>query len=326
MSIMDEYIKLTEKHITSYIRLALDNKFIKKYSDEFLDIYIKNRYYDTEENKVELKKKIQKALDNKKIELVDKYSEKTELIEYMAVLYKDILYFDNNVRPNNIVKIVEKICKNKKMLKKDETFKKQLLELFEKNNMEMSQLFESIKTDEFELEHKKISGRNNIYDTKLKYNINFPMIYSKYAIQKAFETGNILESKLFVEYNLIAGQVLEDIRKDNIKRQYIIEFAETILKKKQKLNKLINIVKSPIIQEKISFKITNRSFENNKSMIYELMRMGFKFSILLDEEFKVDILEIEKLNMFKHVIVDKHRKYYEDIINNKTIIKNLIEI
>lgn len=326
MSIIDEYIKLTKKHITSYIRLILDNKFIRKYSDELLDTYIKNRYYEVEENKFELKRQILDALDNKKIELINKEPEKTKLIEYMAIFYKDILYFDNVIKINNIEKIVDKICEKRKHFKEDETFKQQLLKLLEKNNLEMEQLFESIKSNEFKLEHKRISRKNYIYDTKLIYDIKFSILYSKYAIQKAFETGNIQEDKLLIEYNLIAGQVLEDARKGNAKKQYIIEFAETILKKKQKLNKLMGIIKNPTIQEKISLKINSTNLEKNKQTIYELMREGFKFSLILDEKFKFNISEIEKLNMFKYVIVDRNINYYQDIINNKSKIMNLIEI
>lgn len=326
MSIVQEYIKLTRKNITNYIKLVLDNKFVRKYSDEYLNIYIYNRYHETQENNVQLKTQILKALDNKKKELIENYPEKSAIIERMAIFYKYVLYFDNVIKTNNIEKIVDRICEKRKIFKEDENFKQQLLDLLENNNIEMNKLLETVKCKEFELEQKRILQKKYVYETKLTYHIEFPILYSKYAIQKAFETGNILEDKLFVEYNLVAGQVLTDIRKDNIKKQYIIEFSENIFKKKQKLKKLIEIIENPTIQERISLKINSTGFEKNKEHIYDLMRMGFKFSIVLDEKFKFNTSEIEKLNMFKHVIADKQKQYYEDIAQNRKKIKNLIEI
>lgn len=326
MNIVQEYIRLTRKHITNYIKLVLDNKFIKKYSDEYLNIYIYNRYHEIQENNVQLKTHILQALDNKKKELIENYPEKSSVIERMAIFYKYVLYFDNVIKTKDVEKIVDRICEKRKIFKEDETFKQQLLELLENNNIEINKLLETAKCKEFELQQRKLLPKQYVYETKLIYHIEFPILYSKYAIQKAFETGNILEDKLFVEYNLVAAQVLTDIRTDNIKKQYIIEFSENIFKKKQKLKKLIEIIENPTIQERISFKINSAVFEKNKGFIYDLMRVGFKFSLVLDEKFKFNTFEIEKLNIFKHIIVDKQKQYYEDIAQNRNKIKNLIEI
>ena len=66
------------------------------------------------------------------------------------------------------------------------------------------------------------------------------------------------------------------------------------------------------------------------------MRSGFKIAVILDKSFEVNYENIEKLNMFSYVLVNKESEEYEKIVNyfknntestdNKEKIKNLIEI
>ena len=55
------------------------------------------------------------------------------------------------------------------------------------------------------------------------------------------------------------------------------------------------------------------------------MKLGYKFSLYLDETFKVNFTNIERLNMFEFVIVDINLDNYSEIMKNKKMIKILIE-
>lgn len=68
----------------------------------------------------------------------------------------------------------------------------------------------------------------------MKHNIKFPMIYSNQAIENVFDSGIIAEDKLQIEYNLISIEAIQDILKGNFKRQYIIEFEISLLKRKER--------------------------------------------------------------------------------------------
>ena len=153
-----------------------------------------------------------------------------------------------------------------------------------------------------------------------------PEIYSGISIEKAFNTGIIAEDKLEVEYNLITLKVLDDILKGNFKRQYIVEFAISLIDKPKKMARILNIIDNSAVQDKVSLQIKYKDFMNNKDTIYDLMRNGFKFSVILDETFEPIYTNFEKLNIFQFTIASKNLKYFDEIIANKPIIKKLIEI
>ena len=80
------------------------------------------------------------------------------------------------------------------------------------------------------------------------------------------------------------------------------------------------------LMEKISMKIRYENFLENKEKIYELMRNGYKFAIILDNSFKVNYKNIEDLNMFKYIIINKNLKHYKEIQDFKNSLNNVIEI
>ena len=152
------------------------------------------------------------------------------------------------------------------------------------------------------------------------------MEYSEFAINKAFQVGLMAEDKLVVEYYLVVIQILKDILKLNFKRKYILEFADTLLKKPKKIKGFLNIINSSAVQEKVSLKIRYEQFVQNKETIYELMRNGYKITIILDNSFDVTFKNIETLEMFEFVIVNRDLKKYNEIKQNIQELNNIIEI
>lgn len=81
------------------------------------------------------------------------------------------------------------------------------------------------------------------------------------------------------------------------------------------------------VQDKISLKIRHEHFIENKEKVYELMREGYRFSIILDNSFEVNYKNMENLKMFKFVILNKDAKQYKEIMEfNDEVRNNIIEI
>ena len=55
-------------------------------------------------------------------------------------------------------------------------------------------------------------------------NIKFPLEFSDFAINKAFQIGLVSEDKLVIEYYLVVLQILKDVLKLNFKKKYVLEF------------------------------------------------------------------------------------------------------
>lgn len=192
---------------------------------------------------------------------------------------------------------------------------------------EKAKLLGRFESDNFYIKLSKYPDKLKVYRVNLKFNnINFPLEYSDFAISKAFQMGLVNEDKLVVEYYLIVLQILRDVIKLNFKKKYIVEFAETLLKKPKKIKSILNIINNQVVQDKISLKIRYEYFLKEQDTVFELMRQGYKITVILDNSFEPSFKNIEGLQMFEFVIINKNLKQYDEIIENKDSIHNIIEI
>lgn len=295
-----------------------------------MDAYLNVRFYNfyPKDDNLTFRKNYLNAIKEAEASIVRDMPEKRKLIENMGLFFYYILYFDKISYRVDIDEIIEKLYKiRKKLLKKDnEDFKKNFYNIFIEYSNKKEKFLKKFETEEFVLKISDYEGANNANRVNLKYNIKFPMIYSNQAIENVFNSGLISEDKLFVEYNLISVEVIQDILRGNFKRQYIIEFNTNLFNKSRKLASLLKIINNSAVQDKINFKITYKEFLKNKENIYELMRNGFKFAVILDDSFEPQYANFERLNAFYYTIASRKLEYYNTIIANESIIKRLIKI
>lgn len=332
INIMDEYIKLTEEQIKEYMKLALGKHFKQSYCELFTERYINIRYFNYYENEFyeSTRRKILEHLKMVGEEIIINNIVDREIIEIMRVFFYYVLYFDNVVYCKDLRKKISQIAKVKKRIFDTEElndFEENLYQTLEKYNKKKEELLQRFNSEKFYIKLTNYPDRLKVYRVNLKYrDIKFPLEYSEFAINKAFQMGLVGEDKLVVEYYLIVLQVLKDILKLNFKKKYIVEFAGSLLKKPRKIKSILNSINNSAIQDKISLKIKYEEFLKNKEVVYELMREGFKITVILDNSFEVNFKNIESLKMFEFVIINRNLKQYEEIINNKENISNIIEI
>lgn len=329
-NVMQEYTKITQEEVFSYIKLIFENSYSKKIALRYMDAYLNVRFYNfyPKDDNLTFRKNYLNAIKEAEASIVRDMPEKRKLIENMGLFFYYILYFDKISYRVDIDEIIEKLYKiRKKLLKKDnEDFKKNFYNIFIEYSNKKEKFLKKFETEEFVLKISDYEGANNANRVNLKYNIKFPMIYSNQAIENVFNSGLISEDKLFVEYNLISVEIIQDILRGNFKRQYIIEFNTNLFNKSRKLASLLKIINNSAVQDKINFKITYKEFLKNKENIYELMRNGFKFAVILDDSFEPQYANFERLNAFYYTIASRKLEYYDTIIANESIIKRLIKI
>ena len=330
VNIINEYIKIVKKQINEYMKLVFDNKFKKKYCDSYTEKYIKVRYYNFYEDDFNEKMRT-RILDNLKKEqenlCIDNIEDR-EVIEQMCIFFYYVLYFDKVIQSRDIKKTIEKISKLRKRVLniEDEEFNKIVYNTMKEFEKEKEKLVERFETDDFKLKITNYPDELNVYRVNLKYNFNFPLVYSEFAINKAFNIGIINEDKLAIEFYLISIEVLKDVLKQNFKKKYILEFAPSLFEKPKKLKSILNILNNPILQEKVSIKLRYEQFLNHKDIVYELLREGFRITAILDSSFTIDYKNIEDLKMFKYIIINSKLDCYNEIKRNKKNLNNVIEI
>ena len=117
---------------------------------------------------------------------------------------------------------------------------------------------------------------------EIKNKVKFSDIYNKKLIEEIFNSGITAEDKLKIEYNMIVLSILKDIIYGKFNQLYILEFEYTLLEKENKLKRFFSIVDDEWIKDRISFLIKEDIFYSKKEVIYELMRNGYKFTLVLN--------------------------------------------
>ena len=331
INIMNEYIELTKKQINEYMKLVFEEKFNQTYCDLFSERYINIRYFNYYENEYHesTRKKILEHLKKVGEEIIINNIQDRELIETMRVFFYYVLYFDNVVYYKDLKQKIAKINKVKKRVFNTETydFEEKLYQKMQEIMNEKEELIKRFSSEEFYIKLTNYPDKLKVYRVNLKFqNIKFPLEFSDFAINKAFQMGLVSEDKLVIEYYLVVLQILKDVLKLNFKKKYVLEFAETLLKKPKKIRSFLNIINNPIIQEKISLKIKYEEFLKNSETVFELMREGYKITVILDNSFEPNFKNIESLQMFEFVIINRNLKNYVEIMNSIENLHNIIEI
>lgn len=311
-----EYIEFSKKNIIEYLKLILEKKYNKELVLKLLDIYIKVRYY----NYYEPKSKNEETNINyymKQIVMEDKENEELKQIFY---IFKYILYFDNVKPYDNLKELVEEINEYKKTILKEEneTFETELIKLIKENEKRKQKYFKSFSNEHFQIELKNTNKRK-VSKVNLNYDIKFNKIYSSYSINKVYNSPIINEQKAFITYYLISLEILKNAINTIYDKEYIVDFPVGILEKKQKTQRLKEVIDNEIIKNNIILKINYKDYISNKDTINEWIKEGYNFAPQIDESYNYEENSRLWLDIFKYIIIDKEKVNFFD--SEKVIVK-----
>ena len=360
-NITDEYFKRLSNSNNAYFKLILENKYNKQLCERLMDVYIHIRYGMAEYTSKgqSIRSKVLVELKEKKSKLLEEFPSKEKEIEEIYVFSDYIIDLDNftndkyfeYLREESEKKLEEN--KNKKYLKTiekveeldeiiadlvdlrakrlgkaiQEDFVKELKKMVADNIDDKIDLLARVNdNNDFYLRFSDYPKHNRVKRVKIRYNIDFPMIYSISAIEKVYQETVINEDKLLLAYYLISIQVLNDVISGQFKREYIVDFPETIIEKTQKRERLTNILNNDLIKERVSIKITYEVFNNNTEYFYSLLREGYKFAVVIDTSFVSNYANLEKLNIFNYIITSKMLPTTRDIKNISRLKDKHIEL
>lgn len=327
-NIMNEYIQLTQKQVEEYIKLIFENKFDKKIFNQYLSAYVYARYNNSVQVNKTLRTRILEALEQEKQNAELLYNEKKDLCDEMCDAFSYIMYLDEVVLNKNMENLAEELKQKKEIIlgKKDEEFKQKLTQLITEFSKERQKFFVKYESKDFLLKISNYKMNSELQRVNIKYNFKLPILYSQFAIDKAFNMAVINEDKLFIEYILISLKVIKEVIRGNYKKQYIVEYADTLLDKKQKNERLLNIINNDATKDKINLKIKYEVFTKHKEEIYEIIKKGFKIAIILDDTFEENYENVQKLELFSYILVDSKLESYSIIPNDKKIENKIVRI
>lgn len=321
MNMLEEYLNFEKNNITQFAKEILSEKFDENFFNPLLKVYIENRYYNYyNENDLTFDDNIMSRLEKTFINMTKGFNkeEKSKVIDNYLV-FNFILYYDGvSFLKEPIFYSLLRKYRMKLFNLDDKLFQENITKFIYNANKRREKFYKIFETKDFYLKQVP-TNIENVIDIVLGYNIEFPKLYSEYAIDRVFESTSINEEKMFVEYQLVTLNILKDIRNCNFDKNYLIEFATSLFENKEGLKDLLNGFSNDCFKNQSVFKIKYEDYCKYGNDIKEMIKDGYLFAIMLNDEEEIDDLII--FNIFKYIIVSNDSKYCTNKeINDKIII------
>lgn len=329
-NIMDEYIKFMEKSLLNYYKLIYDTKFDKKIAVRYIDTYLYVRYgnyVDEESIKLNVVKKINRALDIIKKELEMEYENKDHSL---INSYKNIATHFYSIDQLYLLEAQKKTVndimeeRNSFLGIEDNKFVNMFSSVLREDIKKKKDYLDSFDSNIFSLDITKYNKTD--FGVKLINNIVFPDLYSEIAIRKAAEKDNVNEDMASIGFLQLSTVIINDLISCDFDKNYYINLPGTFFDKKTKVARVFNIIDNTFIQDRLRVVVNYSTFERYKSYVMEFMRQGFVFAISLDENFDYSTENIKFLELFDRIFIENGKYYYKDMKNNGKIRDRIITI
>lgn len=306
MNNIDKYIKFIKDYLTEYFKLIVKDKYKKIVYNEMLNTYIDIRYFNKYDKKYkQIEKNIEYYIQENLRTLIEEDNKLVKNVNELYYFFWYLLYLDNTLEYDNLDKLIDKIIIDRKeKLDLNDGITKELKSLVKESEKKKNNFFNEYLSDTFNLELKSTNIKN-VYNVLLSYNIKFPKIYSSYSINRVFKSDIISEDMCFIEYNLISKIVLDNILNKEYLKEYLVDFPFIITSKKEKTNRLLNIITNDLVRENVIIKVTYEYYTKYKSFISDLIKDGVKFAVIIDDTFDYEESSIIWLNIFTYIITNK---------------------
>lgn len=306
MNNIDKYIKFIKDYLTEYFKLIVKDKYKKIVYNEMLNTYIDIRYFNKYDKKYkQIEKNIEYYIQENLRTLIEEDNKLVKNVNELYYFFWYLLYLDNTLEYDNLDKLIDKIIIDRKeKLGLNDDITKELKSLVKESEKKKNNFFNEYLSDTFNLELKSTNIKN-VYNVLLSYNIKFPKIYSSYSINRVFKSDIISEDMCFIEYNMISKIVLDNIINKEYNKEYLVDFPFIITSKKEKTNRLLNIITNDLIRENVIIKVTYEYYTKYKNFISDLIKDGVKFAVIIDDTFDYEESSIIWLNIFTYIITNK---------------------
>ena len=328
-NLMDQYIQNTRNNIKDFTKMFFGEEYNEEVSNEYIDTYIESRIYNFGEGEDKFFYiRINSNLSIKKNELQMRFPKIEEkVLDDNLRIYQFVFYIDGVRSIADLPQFCKLVCDKRNTqfeLKSVINLEERLLKLIKRVNEEKESFFKKYETEYFSLNIEKYKLIDNTYKVDLNYEFKIPYIYSEKVIEEVYNEGVINEDKLMIEYTLLTLLCIKDINKGNFDTKYIVNFASSLYKKKQKLKQTLKILDNAVAQDKVFLKLNYQDFEENKELIYELMKDGFRFAIIIDDTFNPSIMELKKLSIFKYLLIAEQSKNFDEIKRLEQYLNNIV--
>lgn len=320
INVISEYINFSQENIKLYAQKIMGKKLNEEVFNKLLDVYISLRYHNFSEdfptkdvNDINecLKLCTKRIFDST---LLPKEEMNNNYVTFIYAAYLDMIN-QSNMELYKQINEFRKI----KLGYDSASFIDDMNTTINKNIGKRIKFFSAFDTNDFEVA-TYITAYPNLYNTELIHHIKFPELYSEISIEKAYQKSGVREQKLFVLYSLLSLKVLKDILNKRYFENYMVDFDPSILDKKNKLKRLLNIIDNDTMKDKMNLIITYSEFLKYKKDIIELHKNGYHFAVVLDDKYEYSEKNEIEMNMFSFIIIKEEKYNYKEFKKYENII------
>ncbi|NLA33132.1 MAG: hypothetical protein GX864_04265, partial [Mollicutes bacterium] len=177
---------------------------------------------------------------------------------------------------------------------------------------------DKVNSDKFNFDFDK-TNLDNVFELRINQNLKFPVVYNSVIIDKVFNSADLAQRRATIDFSFSALSVLKDIIKGEFNFEYLVNYPSAISTKKTLFNKLMSIIDNDMLKERIAIKIKYEDFISERKSIYDLIRNGYKFAIILSNDFQETEENLALLAIFKYIVLNK-KNNFRYVSNNRNII------
>lgn len=316
--VFSEYVKFVNDYLMSYYRKMLDSKYEKGLVEPFVSKYIDVRYYGRSEIKdINFTKIIDKELKEVFKAQLRTFPKRSETIKNIFALFSYVLFIDGITQFKDINALLKAMFKDENItLEYTSDTRIEVVEItknYIKKKIEFFKLFES---SEFYLKGKRI--QDNLYYIDLGQRCNLPDLYSKNAIERAYNSDVVKENRTYLALVMLSSKILSDVISLKFENNYVLNFPGSLFKKPKKIIRFTKLLNDDLLKEKVNLRIKYKDYKEFKRTVNEIIKEGYSISLELDDTYVTDF---DNLFLFSNIFVSKDAPYYDTIINNKDVIK-----
>ena len=319
-NIITEYFNFSKTCVNNYLKKILGKYYDRETGEKYLKIYMDTRYYGKYFNKnISFFDNVKNNMNY--IYKLNASVDKDKKIYYTIKAFEFIYYFDNVIACDSINEIIDEIetfRKEELGINKNKKFNADLFEQVKEDLIKKKEYIDTINSDKFNYDYN-MTNLEDVYDVRINQNLKFPVVYNSVMIDKVFNSKDLAQRRAMIEFSFAALIVLKDIIKGVFDFEYLINYPSEISTKKTLYSRLMSILNNEILKERITIKINYSDFLQEKEIIYNEIRHGYKFAVILDSEFRDTEEDAALLPVFKYIIVSK-KKNYMHLNNYRNII------
>ncbi len=309
-NIITEYFNFSKTCVNNYLKKILGKYYDREIADKYIKVYMDTRYYGKySKDNIPFSDNVKNNLDY--IYKLHERRDPEKKINYANKAFGFIYYFDNVIECESINEIIDQIevfRKDELGINKSKKFNTDLFEMVKEDLIKKKEYLDTINSEKFNFDYDA-TNLENVYDIRINQSLKFPAVYNSVMIDKVFNSSDLAQRRANIEFSFGALKVLKDIIRGIFNFEYLVQYPSDISNKKTLNKKLFSILDNDMLKDRVIIKIDYDDFLKEKESIYESMRIGYKYAVILNNSFEETESNIALLTVFKYIIVNSSNKY-----------------